>query len=153
MLVMDDIDKILFKELSDNSRVTVSQLSAKVGLSMPAVSERLKKFKTDGIIEAYTVRPGQELFESYPVVMEFMVRLKKSDDRDIFHSFLDEHDHVVWYSITAGNYDCIAYIRAKNIEQMGLIIVQFSHHPAVSKIDTLFLMKDKYKGVTNLLIN
>ena len=40
---MDDTDKRILKKLQQNARVTLSELAEIVSLSVPAVSERLKK--------------------------------------------------------------------------------------------------------------
>ena len=40
---MDATDRRILKRLQENSRVTVSVLSQEISLSMPAISERLKR--------------------------------------------------------------------------------------------------------------
>ena len=42
---MDATDKRILKRLQENARVTVSVLSQEISLSMPAISERLKKLE------------------------------------------------------------------------------------------------------------
>ena len=39
---MDDIDKKILRLLQKNARITISDLSSEIALSMPAISERLK---------------------------------------------------------------------------------------------------------------
>ena len=48
---MDDIDKKILKRLQENARVTISVLSSEISLSMPAISERLKKLEASGVIK------------------------------------------------------------------------------------------------------
>ena len=45
----------LVKNLQKNARMTISDLSAAISLSMPAASERLRKLETSGVIKQYTV--------------------------------------------------------------------------------------------------
>ena len=40
---MDDIDRNILRKLQENARATLSDLSGEASLSIPAVSERLKK--------------------------------------------------------------------------------------------------------------
>ena len=42
---MDDIDKKILRKLQQNARITISDLSSEIALSMPAISERLKKLE------------------------------------------------------------------------------------------------------------
>ena len=51
---MDKIDKKIINMLQENARATISEMSEKISLSMPAVSERVKKLEASGIIEKYT---------------------------------------------------------------------------------------------------
>ena len=52
---MDSIDTKILEALQENSRISISDLSKKVNLSLSAVSERLKKLEASNIIEKYTV--------------------------------------------------------------------------------------------------
>jgi Lrp/AsnC family leucine-responsive transcriptional regulator len=52
---LDTIDSKILEVLQENSRVSISDLSKQVNLSLSAVSERLKKLEASGIIEKYTV--------------------------------------------------------------------------------------------------
>ena len=52
---MDVIDVKILEVLQENSRVSISELSRKVNLSLSAVSERLKKLENSNIISKYTV--------------------------------------------------------------------------------------------------
>ena len=45
---MDKINRNIIKELSENSRITVSELSRLVHLSAPAVKERIEKLEEQG---------------------------------------------------------------------------------------------------------
>ena len=51
---MDKMDKMIINMLQENARATISEMSSKVSLSMPAISERVKKLEASGIIEKYT---------------------------------------------------------------------------------------------------
>lgn len=48
---MDTIDSKILEVLQENSRVSISDLSKQVNLSLSAVSERLKKLEASSIIE------------------------------------------------------------------------------------------------------
>ena len=50
---MDDIDRELISALQDDARATYAELGRRVGLSAPAVAERVRRLETTGIISGY----------------------------------------------------------------------------------------------------
>jgi Lrp/AsnC family transcriptional regulator, leucine-responsive regulatory protein len=53
-MILDPIDYKLITILQTNARATQSELAALVGLSQPAVAERMKKLEQDGVITGYS---------------------------------------------------------------------------------------------------
>ncbi len=51
--MIDDIDKNILRELQTNARVSYAALGRKVGLTTPAVIERVRKLEDAGIILGY----------------------------------------------------------------------------------------------------
>ena len=52
---MDDLDRKILALLAKNARMPVKEIAEKVALTSPAVSSRIHKLETDGIISGYTV--------------------------------------------------------------------------------------------------
>ncbi|GAB5537130.1 MAG: Lrp/AsnC family transcriptional regulator [Rubricoccaceae bacterium] len=50
---MDKIDHRILMELQDNARLTLAELGRRVGLSSPAVSERVQRLEADDVITGY----------------------------------------------------------------------------------------------------
>jgi Lrp/AsnC family transcriptional regulator, leucine-responsive regulatory protein len=55
-MTLDSIDYKIIEILQQNARITQLELASEVGLSQPAVAERLRKLETEGIIIAYTAQ-------------------------------------------------------------------------------------------------
>lgn len=53
---MDTFDSKILKILMQNARMTGADIARKVNLSLPAVTERLRKFTRSGIIDKYTIK-------------------------------------------------------------------------------------------------
>lgn len=53
---LDDIDYKILSLLQQNGRLTQMELAAEVGMSQPAVAERLKKLELEGVILGYAAR-------------------------------------------------------------------------------------------------
>ncbi|HWB25853.1 MAG TPA: Lrp/AsnC family transcriptional regulator [Chitinophagaceae bacterium] len=57
---MDAHDSKILKLLSQNSRITGADIARKVNLSLPAVTERLRKLAKSGMIDRYTIKLNRE---------------------------------------------------------------------------------------------
>lgn len=53
--MLDDIDRRLLAVLVEDARLSLKELAARVGLSSPSVSERLRRLEERGVVRAYTV--------------------------------------------------------------------------------------------------
>lgn len=53
---LNTLNCLILEELQKNARAPLTEISKKVGLSSPAVSERLQRMEEDGIIDGYTVK-------------------------------------------------------------------------------------------------
>ncbi|MFR5071643.1 MAG: Lrp/AsnC family transcriptional regulator [Bianqueaceae bacterium] len=59
---MDRIDSEIVRLLLKNARISMSEISSCVNLSVSAVSERLKKLESSGMIQQYTTILNPQAF-------------------------------------------------------------------------------------------
>lgn len=52
-MMLDDIDRKILKELQQDARVSYAELGRRVGLTTPAVIERVRKLEDAGVITGY----------------------------------------------------------------------------------------------------
>ncbi len=52
--MLDQIDKQLIEHLQENGRQTTSELAHDVGMSVPAVAERIRKLQESGVIRRFS---------------------------------------------------------------------------------------------------
>ncbi|MFL5883437.1 MAG: Lrp/AsnC family transcriptional regulator [Thermoleophilaceae bacterium] len=50
---VDGTNRLILAELQDDARVTIAEIGRRVGLSAPAVAERLQRMESEGVIRAY----------------------------------------------------------------------------------------------------
>jgi Lrp/AsnC family transcriptional regulator, leucine-responsive regulatory protein len=50
---VDGTNRLILSELQEDARVTLAELGRRVGLSAPAVAERLQRMEAEGVIRAY----------------------------------------------------------------------------------------------------
>jgi len=51
---LDEIDKQILGMLLDDSRIPLSHISQEVGISSPAIRERMRKLEQEGIIKGFS---------------------------------------------------------------------------------------------------
>lgn len=57
---VDTINSQILEALQENSRISLKELSKKVGLSSPTVAERIQKLESAGIIDGYGAQINME---------------------------------------------------------------------------------------------
>ena len=66
-MTLDETGWRILDELSDNARIPFSELGRRVGLSAPAVAERVRRMEDAGLITGYRVEIGFDKI-GYPIV-------------------------------------------------------------------------------------
>jgi Lrp/AsnC family leucine-responsive transcriptional regulator len=77
--LLDAIGWKILEELQDNARVSFAELGRRVGLSTPAVTERVRRMEEARIITGYhaTVDPGKA---GYPIVVFMRLSIAGGDN-------------------------------------------------------------------------
>src|ERR1700741_1388555 len=57
---LDDIDRILVRELVADGRATLAELAASTGLSGSAVQSRVRRLESRGVVSGYSARINPE---------------------------------------------------------------------------------------------
>ena len=110
---MDIIDVKILEVLQANSRVSISELSKKVNLSLSAVSERLKKLESSNVIEKYTViLNSQALDKELSVIMN--ISLENPHHTSEFLNFVRTEDEILECHYVTGEYDYVLKITTRN---------------------------------------
>ena len=82
---MDHIDDKILTILKHNGKASATEISKVVGLSIPAVAERIRKMEHKGIIEGYGAKISRRK-TGYNVTAFIMVNLERSGDVEEFRS-------------------------------------------------------------------
>jgi len=101
---MDNMDSNIVEILKENSRVSASEISRKVGLSVPAVSERIKKLEEQGVIQKYTIKLNEQIL-GYNIKAFIMVRLQDVDALPDFKAQMLTFPNILECHHIAGEFD------------------------------------------------
>ncbi|MDT3426714.1 Lrp/AsnC family leucine-responsive transcriptional regulator [Paenibacillus forsythiae] len=112
---MDEIDRSILEALKENSRMTVSDISKRVKLSIPAVTERIRKMDESGMIEGYTVKINRAK-AGYKLLAFVLVVIDRTEQIPAFRAFISGCAEVLECHHLAGEYD---YLLKVLVEDTG----------------------------------
>lgn len=119
---MDSINKHILKCLQQNARQSNTAIGRQVGISSPAVAERIKKMEDAGIIQAY-----QTAISSFEVGYQLKAIITLRAFMGMLKPFLEKvkmYDEVInCYRIT-GNENIVMEVVLKNQKHMESFIDQ-----------------------------
>lgn len=113
----DEIDNLILKLLSEDAKLTVKELSAKVNLSTTPVFERIKKLEANGYIKKYIAILDAERL-NFGLIIFCNIKLKQHD-KSIGHDFVSDImrlDEVVECYNISGDYDFLLKVYAKDMK-------------------------------------
>ncbi|MFO1318819.1 MAG: Lrp/AsnC family transcriptional regulator [Burkholderiales bacterium] len=109
-MVLDKFDLAILAILQQDSRTSLQDIGARVGLSTTACWNRIRNLETDGVIEGYTVRIRPEKVGfSESVIVQVTLESHSEDTLARFGRTLEEIPEVLEACLVSGDYDY--YIR------------------------------------------
>lgn len=132
---MDSLDIKILKLLQNNARVTASEISSKINLSIPAVSDRLKKLEASGVIEKYTViLNAKKLNRNLTVIM--FVSLESPKYTDMFLEAVQREEEILECQYLAGDYDYALKVITENTETLEKLLNKIKSFNGITKTKT-----------------
>lgn len=139
MLCMDNIDLQIIDLLKSNGRMTSSEISRKIRLSIPAVSERIRKLEESKVIGQYTVilnRPKLGLH-----LMAFVLVNVGSRHLPKFKQKVGELDAVLECHHIAGESDYLLKVVAESTSGLEHFITkQLKEELSVERTNTIVVL-------------
>lgn len=144
--MIDSKDKAILAHLQDNSRATASEIAAEVGLSVPAVGERIKKLTEAKYISNFTAvldhkRLGFDLTAYITVV-------SSSSDHyeDVIKCATESPAVLECHSITGGG-SHLMKIRVRSSTALEALLRDIQLWPGVARTETMIVLSTYKEGV------
>lgn len=141
---IDNIDKLILKELLTNSKQSIKELAQKVELSVTPVHERIKKMESTGIIKGYSANLDiKKIGFSLVVYMNItLIRHQEELDTEIA-KYIKDLDEVVEAYFVSGDFDLMvkAVLRDMNHYQ-EFVLHKMSKIDIISNVRSYFVIKD-----------
>lgn len=120
---VDDLSLQILSILQENSRLSNSEIGRRVGLSSPAVNERIKKMENLGIIRNFSVDIDHKKlgFEIEAYITVSLQGLFGPKLKETAKSFLKIPEVLEFYNVT-GSDDVIMKVVASSINHLRVII-------------------------------
>lgn len=127
---LDAIDWRLIEELQVDARVPLSRLGKRVGLSQPAISERVRRLEAAGVIEGYTARIN---YQAVGLDLLAVVRVKTTFDKlqPCIRMFASMPEILEVYRVTGEDCFVLKVIVAR-AQQLESVIDQLAKHGSVT---------------------
>ncbi|MDF2441976.1 MAG: Lrp/AsnC family transcriptional regulator, leucine-responsive regulatory protein [Subtercola sp.] len=134
---LDGKDVALLRELARDSRQSQRALSRKVGMSPPAVAERLSRFERTGVVKQYSVSIDWSRL-GLGVIAVVNITLSPEADRQCTIEALGELPELEQLTIVTGRYDLTARFRVSDQPHLReLILERVPALPGILRTETL----------------
>jgi Lrp/AsnC family transcriptional regulator, leucine-responsive regulatory protein len=145
VIKLDEIDNRLMQELMKNGRATWSELAEKLGLSTPAIADRVRRLEERGIIRGYQAQIDAEAI-GLSLTAFIAVTLQLPTQRVAFLSLIESLPAVLECHHIAGDDDYLLKVRCRTTRELDEIISnQIKSLPGIMRTRTtiaLFTTKE-----------
>jgi len=124
--LLDETGWQLLRELQQNARLSFSELGQRIGLSSPAVAERIRRMEDAGIITGYRAEINAAKV-GYPITA--FIRLNPFGDRSTRISAAVSHMPEVLECYRVTGEDChIMKVMVSSVEHLEALLDQLAHY-------------------------
>ena len=136
---MDDIDRKILQKLQANARITLSELSEEITLSLPAISERLKKLEASGVIRQYTAVLAPEKLNKHLMALIFL-RFDNPKNGDHFAALVKNESEIKECYYITGDFDYSLKILTESTQTLEKLLTRIKNSPGVVKTKTIVIL-------------
>jgi len=147
VIILDSIDLKIIEVLKENSRVTTSEISKKVSLSIPAVAERIRKMEESNIIESFTIKVNREKINQRLLAFIF-VNIDKTDNIEDFRKSIVNFSSVLECHHVAGEYDYLLKVLVEDSKALEYFLSdKLKKIKGVLKSNTIIVMSSLKENI------
>lgn len=111
---LDDVDRHLLRILQADGRASYAAMAAEVGLSAPAVRQRVQRLVDEGVVDVVGVSDPAAL--GFPVMA--MVAVATRGDVRAVADRIAEIPHVIYLVLTSGEHDLLVEVVCRTSEEL-----------------------------------
>ncbi len=142
---MDAIDRQLLDLLRKSARLSYAELARQVGLSAPAVHERVGKLENAGVIRGYHADVDPDSIDLGVTAMVRVVH-DTSVDIDELVAAIREYPEVESCYFLAGEESLLLKLRVATIAELERLVVRLGRTAGVGSTRTTIALSTKWEG-------
>jgi Lrp/AsnC family leucine-responsive transcriptional regulator len=141
---MDDVDRQLLTALRGNGRATYAELARLVGLSAPAVHERVAKLESSGVITGYHAAIAPDALGN-PMSALIGVFISDSADTDQIAQRLDAIRAVEHCWFVAGEETFVVKVAVTDVAGLESVIRDLNSVAGIARTRTTVVLSTKFE--------
>jgi len=147
--VLDDLNRHILEELQKDARLSTVEIGRRIGLSAPAVADRIQKLEDQGFIKGYqTVLDMDKLGLTIRAFISYKVTAPIKHNEMI--SLVESIPEVVeWHTIT-GNYAILLKVAVSSSERLASLIIELEEY-GETNTSLILAQKSRSKNIMDLL--
>jgi Lrp/AsnC family transcriptional regulator, leucine-responsive regulatory protein len=142
---VDVTDRRIVELLTVNGRLSYAELARQVGLSGPAVHERVGKLEANGVIRAYRAQVDPEAVGLPVTAFIGIVQAPDSEIDDVV-AYLSEQPEIESCFFLAGVESFLLQVRVPSIIALEHLIVRLNRIPGVASTRTTIALSTKWEA-------
>ena len=144
MADLDRIDQSIIRKLQKNSRITVTELASRVGLSKTPCQVRMRRLEEHGYITGYPALVNQtKLGLSHIAFAQVTLNDTSSGALTAFNKAVQSVSAVEQCHMIAGNFDYLLKVRTRNMQEYRQVLgEEISALPHVLQTSTFVVMEN-----------
>jgi Lrp/AsnC family leucine-responsive transcriptional regulator len=142
---VDAIDRRLVELLRSNARLSYAELARQVGLSAPAVHERVGKLETSGVLRGYHADVDPEAVGLGVTALIGIVQDSTADMEALMRTLSDMVEIESCYFM-AGEESFLLKARVGTIVELEHLIVRLNRTTGVARTRTAIALSTKWEG-------
>lgn len=137
--MLDDLDLKILRTLQKNGRTKRNELADMVGLSVPSVSERLKKLEDNKIIEGYYTKINRQAF-GFDILAFILVMMDSSKHYKDLIKHAESHPDILECHSVLGEGSHLLKVAVKNTAALEKLLSEIQTWLGVTSTKTTFVL-------------
>ena len=137
--MLDELDIMILKTLQQNGRTKRNELAEQIGLSVPSVSERLRKLEENKIIEGYYTKVNKQAFGLDIQAFILVVMDSSKHYKDLIKQ-VDKHQSILECHSVLGEGSHLMKVVVRNTGALEKLLSEIQTWPGVMGTKTTYVL-------------
>ena len=150
VITLDQVDRDILVNLQNDGRSSASHIASEIGMSIPAVTDRIKKLQESGIIMGFTAvlnhrKVGLDVSAFITVISE-----SSSHYSDVVRE-TNKSPEIIQCFTTTGNGSHVLFAQVQNTHALEKLLRKIQNWPGVMRTETQIILSS-YKAINAIQI-